>query len=456
MEIGYSVICFGVYLVVVVLCMLALKKSIITSLLAGWIVLLFMSGRNFAVYAVDSVKYSFTQENEFALIMFGLMGFLMERTGMVGRIVNILNSIFGRLRGGAGYVNVLGSAAYGVCAGSVMGGCATIGAVTIPWMNETGFSREDSSIIATGNAGLTSVIPPSSSFAIILSWPIFVSMGLTSGKMYLAGLICGFYLVILRLVQSAYIVRRAGIPKPSKESIPAFGPTFRKNWTGLTMFLGTIIPVMVTTGALNTWLKAQETWGSAGNGAVSLMTWLPMMICVVIIIEGWAYLPHSISGWAELLGSSIGRFKELGSTLLLGYFAARVLSKMGLAEEMGALFASMNVNKLLLIFVILAIIFLAAGPLSPTVIMNSIGPIAFSGLIAAGVNPYAAGASILGLATMGSCIPPSTPALYVAGGIAGLEDVKSCFKDLIFLYAVPSFILVYFYCVGIIPGFVAA
>ena len=98
MEIGYSVICFGVYLVVVVLCMLALKKSIITSLLAGWIVLLFMSGRNFAVYAVDSVKYSFTQENEFALIMFGLMGFLMERTGMVGRIVNILNSIFGRMR----------------------------------------------------------------------------------------------------------------------------------------------------------------------------------------------------------------------------------------------------------------------------------------------------------------------------------------------------------------------
>lgn len=40
MEIGYSVICFVVYLAVVVTFMLALKRSIITSLFVGWIVLL--------------------------------------------------------------------------------------------------------------------------------------------------------------------------------------------------------------------------------------------------------------------------------------------------------------------------------------------------------------------------------------------------------------------------------
>lgn len=453
MEIGYSVICFAVYLAVVVIFMLPLKRSIITSLFVGWVVLLVMSGKDAVTYAVDSVQYSFLQENEYALIMFGLMGFLMEATGMVGRVVNILNSIFGRIRGGSGYVSVFGCAAYGLASGSPMGCVATIGAVTIPWMKGSGFSTEDASTLACANSGLAIMVPPSTCFAIILSWPLFVSMGLSSGKLYIANLIFGAYLVIMRAIQCTYIIRRAGIPKPDMVHHKTIGQTFKENWSGLTLFAGTIIPVMATTGPLNTWLGSIESWGKTGNGAISLMTWLPMMLIIVILIEGWRYLPHTFKGITKLIGSSIGRFKELGTTLLLGYFAARVLSKMGLAEDMGALFESLDINRYLLLFIISLILFLASGPLSPTVVMNSVGPIGFAAMIALDVNPYAAAMVVLGFAAMGSDTPPSTPALYVAGGISGLSDVKSCFKDLLFIYAIPSFLVVYLYTIGIIPNF---
>lgn len=453
MEIGYSVICFVVYLAVVVTFMLALKRSIITSLFVGWIVLLVMSGQNAVDYAVDSIKYSFTQENEYALIIFGLMGFLMEATGMVNRIVTILNSLFGRFRGGSGYVSTLGCAAYGLASGSVMGCCATVGAVTIPWMKGSGFSTEDASTLATANSGLAIMVPPSTCFAIILSWPLFVSMGLSTASLYLANLIFGAYLVILRVIQCTIIIRRAKIPKPDPSHIPAFIPALKENWTGLTMFVATIIPVLVTAGPLNTWLKSVESWGAVGNSSVSLMTWLPMMITVVVLIEGWKYLPHSVKGMADLIGSSIGRFKELGTTLLLGYFAARILSRMGLAEEMGALFESLSVNFFVLMFIVALVLFLSSGPLSPTVVLNSVGPIGFAAMVSSGVNPYVAAMAVLGYSAMGSCVPPSTPALYVAGGISGLEDVKACFKDLLVVYAIPSFLVIYLYIIGVIPSF---
>lgn len=452
MIVGFSVISFAVYLATVILFMTLLKKSIITSLFTGWVVLLILTGSNFVNAAIDSITYSFTQENEYALIMFGIMGFLMEATGMVNRIVNILNSLFGRFRGGSGFVNVLGSAVYGVCSGSVMGASATIGAVTIPWMKESGFSTQDASVTSCANSGLAIMVPPSTCFAIILSWPIFVSMGYSSGTLYLENILFGAYLVILRLIQCGYVIKRAKIGKPDASKIPPILPTLQKNWTGLLLFVATILPVLVTTGPLNAWLKGISSWGKSGNKAVSLMTWLPMCIILMILAEGWKYLPHDFKGICNLVGSSIDRFKELGSTLLLGYFAARVLSNMGLAKEMGELFSSLPVHNLLLIFIISLILFMSAGPLSPTVIMNSIGPIAFSGLMAAGVNPYVACMGILGFSGMGSCIPPSTPALYVTGGIAGLEDVKACFSDLIFLYAIPSFLLIYLYMIGFLPS----
>ena len=62
---------------------------------------------------------------------FVFMGIIVQATGLIDRLIEILNSIFGRVRGGAAYVSTLGSAMIGLMAGSTAGNSATVGSVTI-------------------------------------------------------------------------------------------------------------------------------------------------------------------------------------------------------------------------------------------------------------------------------------------------------------------------------------
>lgn len=70
----------------------------------------------------------------FAGMAFVFMGAVISDTGLIDRLISILNSMFGRLPGGAGYVSTFGSTAVGLVAGSTVGNTATVGSVTIPWL----------------------------------------------------------------------------------------------------------------------------------------------------------------------------------------------------------------------------------------------------------------------------------------------------------------------------------
>ena len=49
-------------------------------------------------------------------LSFTFIGFVLAKSGIIEQQVNILNSILGRLRGGAGYVSTLASAGFGILA----------------------------------------------------------------------------------------------------------------------------------------------------------------------------------------------------------------------------------------------------------------------------------------------------------------------------------------------------
>ena len=66
------------------------------------------------------------------------MAALMEETQIIGRLIDILNSLLGRLKGGPAYISVLASALMGLISGSTAANAATVGSITIPWMMETG------------------------------------------------------------------------------------------------------------------------------------------------------------------------------------------------------------------------------------------------------------------------------------------------------------------------------
>lgn len=61
------------------------------------------------------------------------MASIMTQTGIITRLVNILNSILGRFRGGPAYVSACASAMFGMVSGASSANAATVGSITIPW-----------------------------------------------------------------------------------------------------------------------------------------------------------------------------------------------------------------------------------------------------------------------------------------------------------------------------------
>ena len=67
-------------------------------------------------------------------MMFVFMSAIMTKTGIIGELIEILNSLVGRLRGGPGYVAVLASGMLGLVSGNSTANAATVGTITIPWL----------------------------------------------------------------------------------------------------------------------------------------------------------------------------------------------------------------------------------------------------------------------------------------------------------------------------------
>ena len=159
--IGPGIISLIIFVGVTIIASVGFKRNIAWAMCLAWLASLVLAGREIPTYAVESLKAGIINEVMFPSICFCFMAEMMRRTGIIKRLVTILNSIFGRIPGGAGYVSTMASALMGAVSGSGSGNAAVSGSITIPWMMESGFSDQLATTIVTGNATLGMSIPPS-------------------------------------------------------------------------------------------------------------------------------------------------------------------------------------------------------------------------------------------------------------------------------------------------------
>lgn len=109
-------------------------------------------------------QFMYTSVNSFLLVaipLFILAGLIMEKGGLSERIFNAAEAVAGRVRGGLGHVNILGSFIFGGISGSAVADVASLGPLEIKAMTERGYPREYSAALTMVTATLASVVPPS-------------------------------------------------------------------------------------------------------------------------------------------------------------------------------------------------------------------------------------------------------------------------------------------------------
>jgi len=137
-----------------------------------------------------------------AIPAFIFAGALMERSDMATQIVETMQSIVGRVRGGLGIVTILGCMFFAALIGSGPATAAAMGTLMIPSMVKQGYDRDYAAGICGTGGTIGILIPPSNPMIV---YGVIGNVSVTG--LFMAGFLPGFFVGGM-LILTAYLIAR--------------------------------------------------------------------------------------------------------------------------------------------------------------------------------------------------------------------------------------------------------
>jgi len=146
-----------------------------------------------------------TSMDSFALMaipFFMLVGSLMQRTGIAGRLVDVAKMITSDKPGGLGMTAVVASVFFAAISGSGPATAAAIGAIMVPAMTPQGYPKDYSAALVGASSTFGPVLPPS-----IPMIMYGVTVGVSITALFTAGFLPGF-MMAAALVTANYVISK--------------------------------------------------------------------------------------------------------------------------------------------------------------------------------------------------------------------------------------------------------
>ena len=447
---GTATLALMIYVAIIIIWATVVKKNMAEGMILGFLVVGMFGGKNAFGFIESAFVSALSNEVLFASLAFILMSYLIKESELLEGILNIFDALLGRFRGGPAFVNIGLSAIMGMLSGSNSANTATSGAFTAQWMIRTGWKKETVATLLAGNGGLGAGFPPSASMFIMLGFAQVNSL-ITVEELYIGLFISGVYQVIYRIFLVFYLMEKNGIRSGTSRGEVSVFKALRNHWKSLTVFLGAIVPLLITTGPLEERLAASGL--EEGISSVSLLTWIPILMITIILVLGRKNLKKNIKDTTYLVDTLFVHYKDIGGILLFAFAASEIFSKLGLVNELVTLFGSLAFSKPVMVLIVGLLVVLVAGPLSSTATLTSIGLIAFSALLSVGVSPLPAAVAILVFASTEGASPPASGSIFIASGLTDSRPEKT-FIPLIKYFVVPITAIGWLIAMEFLPLFV--
>ena len=450
MPIG--VIAFVVYILAILVWMLVIKRNIAEAMLVGLIVIALFNGPANILTTLWDATFAASKESSFlATMLFLLMAVVMTKTGIIAKLVELLNSMIGRVRGGAAYVSVCASFLFGLVSGNAIANCSTVGAITVPWMKDSGWPKPVAATMNAGNAGVGQAMPSCSALYLLVGLAE-VSAVVSVGEAYIACLCAGAWTFGYRLLRVWLYARKYDVRPVPADQIKPLGQSFHDNWTSLLMLLGIAIPLLLTVGPISDALAAIPSIGSDGIGSVNIVLWVPIVVCVICLIVGRKNLPRSVGGWVDILKGCQHTFCTVGGVLLFALAASNVLNMVGFDQDLAAILQSLDLPGIVMVILTCVMIALVAGPLSAVATTAAVGQVAYSIFVGTGgIAPICAVCAFMICISTEGASPPSSSPIFISCGLAEVEYPKVIFRPLITDYILPLLVVAVLVAYGIFP-----
>ncbi|MBI2870031.1 MAG: TRAP transporter large permease [Chloroflexi bacterium] len=187
---------------------------------AGFLGLLLSKSPLIAISFSQQVVFASTYGYTLAIVpLFIFMGNLLGGTDIMPTLFNLLQRVFGRVRGGLAHIVILLSAIFGACSGSSVAACGVFTPITLPSMEKLGYKRSFSAGCIASSATVAVMIPPSITMVI---YGIITETSI--GPLLIAGIIPGILntaLYMLTVVALVTLKPELAPLKATREQIKA-------------------------------------------------------------------------------------------------------------------------------------------------------------------------------------------------------------------------------------------
>lgn len=377
--------------------------------IAGIIGIVLIQGTSSLAYMLGSypinrvLVFSFT-----ALPMFIAMGQFSYASGVASDAYDLANKWFGRLKGGLCLVTIGACGIIGTTTGSGSTGTVAMGKIAIPEMKKYGYDMKLAmgTVAAAGTVG--AMIPPSTPL-LVYGILTYVSIG----KLFIAGILPGI-LTCLVYMATVYVrctfnpkLAKVGEHFSWKEKISALS----KGW-------GAVVLFGVVMGGLYLGIATPTQIGALGS-------FIALVLALLAISRGksnWGILKSSVVEAAKLCGMV---FAFLVGAGIFSMF----ITTTGLISQMVAFFSGLQIPRML-IFVMIIAIYIPLGmfldPMSMILItVPIVYPIIVSGL---GFNGILYGILLVNMIELAAITPPVGFGLYVINGLYPEEKLSDIIR----------------------------
>ncbi|GHS94132.1 C4-dicarboxylate ABC transporter permease [Synergistales bacterium] len=142
-----------------------------------------------------------------AIPLFVLAGTLMAKGDITPKIMRLASILVGRIPGGLAMITVVSCMLFGAISGSGIADVAAIGSIVVPMMREQKYNMPFTASLLGCAGSLGTIIPPS-----IVMVVLGVTMGVSIGKLFLAGIIPGIMLGIGLMALSWFFAKKEKYP----------------------------------------------------------------------------------------------------------------------------------------------------------------------------------------------------------------------------------------------------
>lgn len=443
-----ELIYLGILLVAICIVFIVFKRPIYEAMFFGYLVMIAVTNQweNIFSYLLQTS----TNTLFYAILAFLAVAQIFSSTRVIDLVINVILSIFGRFRGGAGFISVIGSSFMGSLSGSGAGNVAATGVFTIPAMKRTGFPAHLAANVEMASSTMGNMIPPAGVItaafgALDILYPGKYNMS----DFWLLMWGIAIWFVFQRIITLYFFARYYKVEPMAREDIPRFSETIKKGWKALLIPIIIFLPFYLDSKLKTTFFTARLGSG-AGNMSSCILLFTPGLAGLYAMFISRRKSNVASNAIAGVFSDKVKSIVPVCATIFFAYSISNLFAAMEAGSVIGDYVASLGMSKVTLaLFIPLFCALL--GMILPGSSQTAIFGSAIIAIMAsAGANPFlVAGMLPVITGAMEGMTPPLALCMYTAMGIAdsGLkETTQNCL-----IWVGLHYLLAVMVIVGILP-----